>query len=58
MCICITSIKILYMNIDLIKKGISQPCFYGDVINRAKKFKSDTSKLVKSLKTVFAKAMI
>ena len=30
---------------------------YGDVINKAKKFKSDTSKLVKSLKILFIKAM-
>ena len=34
---------------DLNKKRISHPCFYGDVINKAKKFKSGTSKLVKKL---------
>jgi len=43
---------------DLIKKGISHPCFYGDIINKAKKFKPDTSKLVKSLKNLICKAMI
>ena len=29
----------------LIKKDISHPCVYGDVINKATKFISDTSKL-------------
>ena len=36
------------------KKGISHPCFYGEVINKAKnKFKSDTFNVVKSLKSIF-----
>lgn len=35
---------------DLINKGISHPYLYGNVINKAKKFISDTSKLMKSLK--------
>ena len=39
----------------LIKKGISHPCSYGDVINKAKKFKADTSKLVQSLKNLIHK---
>ena len=43
---------------DLIKKGISHPCFYGDIINKVKKFKPDTSTLVKSLKNLICKAMI
>jgi len=30
-------------------------CLYGDVINKAKKCKSDTSKLVKSLKYLIRK---
>jgi hypothetical protein len=40
---------------DLIQKGISQPCCYCDVINKAKKLKSDTSKLVKFLKNLIRK---
>ena len=40
---------------DLIKQGILHPCFHGDVINKAKKFKSDISKLVKSLKNLIGK---
>ena len=43
---------------DPIKKGISHPCFYGDIINKAKKLKPDTSTLVKSLKNLICKAMI
>ena len=39
----------------MIKKGITQPCFYTDVINKAKPFKSDTSKLVGSLKNLIRK---
>ena len=34
-------------------KGISYPFLYSDVINKAKKLTSDTSKLVESLKTLF-----
>ena len=32
-----------------ITKGISRPCLYGDVINKAQKFKCHISKCVKSL---------
>ena len=39
----------------MIKKGIPQPCFYADVINKTKPFKSDTSKLVGSLKNLIRK---
>lgn len=39
----------------LMKKGISHPGFYGEVINKAKnKFKSDTFNIVKSLKSIFS----
>jgi hypothetical protein len=34
------------------QKGYFISMFYGDVINKAKKFKSDTSKLVKYLKNL------
>ena len=40
---------------DLIKQGILNPCYYGDVINKAKKFKSDTSKPGQSLKNLLPK---
>jgi hypothetical protein len=40
---------------DLIKKCISHPCCYGDVINNLKKFKSDISKFVKILKNLIKK---
>ena len=40
---------------DLTKKGISHPCFYGDLINIAKIFKSDTSNLVKYMKNLIRK---
>ena len=45
---------------DLIKKGTSHSCVYGDVINKAKKKNSDTSKLTKYLKKkiAFVKDMI
>ena len=33
----------------MIKKGISHPCFYGNVINKFKKLKFDTPKVVKVL---------
>ena len=39
----------------MIKKGIPNLYFNGDVINNAKTFKSDTSKLVKSLKNLIRK---
>jgi hypothetical protein len=43
---------------NLIKKGIYYPCVYADEINKANKFKSDTSKPVKFLKkNVFVNAM-
>ena len=32
--------------IDIRSIPISRPCFYGDVINKAKKLKSDTFRLV------------
>jgi len=35
----------------MIKKGISHSCFYGDVINKAKKFKSDTCIKRRSVET-------
>jgi hypothetical protein len=35
--------------------GISCPCFYGDVINKAKKWKFNTYKLIKPLKTLVRK---
>jgi hypothetical protein len=37
---------------DRIKKGISSLCFYGDVIIKAKRVKSNTSKPAKSLKNL------
>lgn len=37
------------------KKSISHSCFYCDVFNRAKMFKSNTSKLAKSLKNILRK---
>ena len=44
---------------DLTKKGICHPCvMYGDVINKAQKFKSNISKRVKSLKNRIVKAII
>ena len=36
-----------------IASGISTPCFYGDVISKAKRFKPDTSELMKSLKSYY-----
>jgi hypothetical protein len=50
----ITATKTLYINTicrHLIKKCISKPCLHGDVITKAKELNSDTSKLVKSLKS-------
>ena len=38
------------------QNGISHPCFYGYVINKAKKFKPNTSKLVKSVKNLNRKS--
>ena len=38
-------------------EGYIPSIFYGDVINKDKKFKSNTSQLVKSLKILFVKAM-
>lgn len=38
--------------------GYFTPCFHGDVINKAKKFKSDISKLVKSLKNLIGKGQL
>ena len=45
-----TAIKIVFIDIfqyaaDLIRKDISNPCFYGNVINKAKKFNSGFSLL-------------
>ena len=40
---------------DRIKKGISSLCFYGDVIIKAKRVKSDTSKPANSLKNLIRK---
>jgi len=40
---------------DLFKKGLSHPCFHGDVINKAKKLKSDTSNFGKYLKNLIRK---
>ena len=37
------------------KNRVLPICFYGDVINKAKILKSDTSKLVKSLKNHISK---
>ena len=56
----IIAIKIMYTNTFLhakiwSKQGASHLCFYGDVINKAKILKSDTSKLVKSLKNHISK---
>jgi len=48
----------LYINAilhDFTKKGIFHPRFYGNVINRAKTFNSDTSKIVKYLKDLIRK---
>ena len=39
------------------KKGISHPCFYGDVINKTKKCKSDIPILEKPLTNLFVKAI-
>ena len=41
---------------DLIKKGISHPMFYGNVIDKSLKFKSDTSELAKPLKNLIHKS--
>ena len=38
---------------DLIKKGISHPCWYGDIYNKPKKCKSDTSNLQIPWKILF-----
>jgi len=35
-----------YNSADLIKKYISRPCFYVDVIDKAKKLISNTSKIL------------
>jgi len=40
---------------DIIKKGISHPCVYADVINKAQKVKSDISKPAKFLKNLCRK---
>jgi len=40
---------------DLIKQGILNPCYYGDVINKAKRFKSDTSKPGQSMTNLLPK---
>ena len=40
---------------DLIKKGISHSCLYGDVNNKANKFQCDKSILVKYLKNLIGK---
>ena len=40
---------------DLIKKGISHPNFYGNVVNKARKFQSDPSKLIKPLNNLIRK---
>ena len=37
------------------EKGVSRACFYGDVINKARKVKFDTSKLVQSLDNLISK---
>ena len=42
------------MSRDLIKYGISPPCFHGDLFNKGKKFKSDDSKLIKSFKKSYS----
>ena len=34
---------------NMIKKGISHPCFYGNVINKVQKLKFDSPKVVKVL---------
>jgi hypothetical protein len=39
----------------MIKKSISHPYFYGQVFNRVKVFKSNASKLAKSLKNLIRK---
>jgi len=39
----------------LIKNGIYHPCYNGDVINKAEKFKYDTSKFIKSLENIIRK---
>lgn len=39
-------------------KGYSLPCFYDNVINKNFKFKPDTSKRIKTLKKIIAKAII
>ena len=38
------------------QKGYFPSMFYGDVISKAKRVKSDTSKLVKPLKNLFRKS--
>ena len=40
---------------DLIKKYIFHPCFYGDVLNQAQKFKYDTSKFAKPFYNIIPK---
>lgn len=41
------------------KKGISNPCFYDDLINKDKKLKSDIKpKLVKSLNNLIPKSYV
>jgi hypothetical protein len=50
-----TTIRILYINIILHQNGDfpSVYCDYGNIINKAKKFKSDTSEFVKFLKNSY-----